>query len=131
MGKTLRLVRVEKTQDGIIGVLTIDGVLLCPLYTLEHPDLCAPIGLYHVDLQYSPRFNKLLWELIDVPDRTEIKFHAGNTKKDTQGCILLGKDVQTVDGRRTVLYSGKALELFHSLLPGSGQHEFYIIDACG
>ena len=29
-------------------------------------------------------------EVMDVPGRTNIKFHPGNTEEDTAGCILLG-----------------------------------------
>ena len=39
---------------------------------------CVPEGVYPLKLEYSPRFRKDLWELYDVPGRSECKFHAAN-----------------------------------------------------
>lgn len=42
------------------------------------------IGVRH----FSPKFGKTF--SLDSPGRSGIIFHAGNTTKDTQGCILIG-----------------------------------------
>lgn len=51
-----------------------------------------PEGRYPVVVTKSPRFNQWLPLLVNVPQFTGIRIHAGNTAKDTQGCILLGEN---------------------------------------
>lgn len=51
---------------------------------------CIQCGVYPIVWEWSEKFKQKLWELIGVPNRTEIKFHAGNNPSDTSGCILLG-----------------------------------------
>ena len=53
-----------------------------------------PEGRYAVALTFSPKFQKWLPELIDVPNFSGIRIHAGNTAKDTQGCILVGQNLE-------------------------------------
>lgn len=47
-------------------------------------------GVYPVVLSHSPKFNKTLPRLKDVPFFTGILIHGGNTEEDTHGCILVG-----------------------------------------
>ncbi len=49
-----------------------------------------PSGVYKVTLEFSPRFGPDTMTIHDVPGFTHIRIHAGNTVKDTEGCILLG-----------------------------------------
>ena len=53
-----------------------------------------PEGRYAVALTFSPKFQKWLPELIGVPNFSGIRIHAGNTAKDTQGCILVGRNIE-------------------------------------
>jgi hypothetical protein len=89
------------------------------LYTLEDPWLdnqkgisCIPMGTYRCIFSMSQRFHRLLPELLNVPGRTGIRIHAGNTTSDTEGCPLVG---MTRD-RDMVLYSQKALGYFKDWL---------------
>lgn len=80
-----------------IGSLTLDGNPFCA--TLEGDHLIAP-GQYEVILTESPEAVRgVLWtpspkfllpELLNVPSRTGIRIHAGNTEHDTKGCIVVG-----------------------------------------
>lgn len=49
-----------------------------------------PEGTYEVKLTYSPRFKKILPEILNVPNFSGIRIHTGNSSKDTEGCILVG-----------------------------------------
>ena len=51
-----------------------------------------PEGRYAVVISYSPKFEQWLPILLGVPNFSGIRIHAGNSAKDTQGCILVGEN---------------------------------------
>ena len=55
-----------------------------------------PEGRYAVVISWSPKFKQWLPILLGGPEFNKqwqgIRIHAGNTIKDTQGCILVGKN---------------------------------------
>lgn len=93
-------VEVKRTFKGTeytIGKLYIDGHYLCD--TLEDTvrnggkiagKTAIPAGTYKVKKTMSPRFKKVLPEILNVPGFTGVRIHAGNTAIDTDGCLLLG-----------------------------------------
>lgn len=97
--------RVERGAPGAsstIGKLYVDGVFFA--YTLEDIDrqlesggkkiqgeTAIPRGSYKVIIDFSNRFQKQMMHVLNVPGFEGIRIHAGNTDKDTEGCILLGK----------------------------------------
>lgn len=109
----LLLDRIAKRSKYTIGNLFIDGLFFCN--TLEDTvremhDLngdgdtkdpgegkvygqtaLAP-GTYPILMYDSPHFGRLLPWLQNVPSHDLALMHAGNTPKDTLGCILVGKN---------------------------------------
>lgn len=132
----LKLKRIAKKSTYTIGRLYIDDVYFCD--TLEDADrglrqedgeyecrrkkikgaTAIPTGRYRVSLGiYSIRFGKqekykfcdgFLPRLVDVPAYEGVLIHIGNTEKDTEGCILVGRN--TVVGMVT-----KSRETFEAL----------------
>ena len=81
---------------------------------------CVPLGSYDVVLEYSPRFDMHLWELKDVQDRSECKFHSANFWYQLNGCIALGNRLADInnDGYNDVLSSKQTMKAFHKALNG-------------
>lgn len=92
--KTFRLKRISGTPQAVFGALIEDGIPF--VVTLEEPWLnnqrgasCIPVGAYVCRRVISPKFGDT-FEVTNVPGRSHILFHKGNTTDDTEGCILVG-----------------------------------------
>lgn len=90
----LTVLRLEETSEHTLGVIAVNGKLIC--YSLELPwkdneqnISCIPFGCYRAH-RYVSRDHGSTFRFECVPGRSEIIFHAGNSVKDTEGCILLG-----------------------------------------
>ena len=89
--------RFEFKDTHTVGKMYVDGVYEC--YTLEDAvrngtkiigKTAIPIGTYKLIIDASTRFKQDMPHILDVPDFTGVRIHAGNTSADTDGCILLG-----------------------------------------
>ena len=114
----IRVVREPTKNDTTLGALFIDGHWQC--HTLEdvirpagakvYGETAIPAGRYKLILSMSNRFKKIMPEVVAVPGFAGIRIHAGNTAKDTEGCLLLGqtRNVET----RSIGQSKLALQAF-------------------
>ncbi len=97
----MKLVRGTGNSKSVEGKLYIDDVFEC--YTLEDTDrrlesggtkiqnaTAIPRGKYPVTWTMSTRFKKPMPLLIGVPQFSGVRIHAGNSSKDTEGCIIVG-----------------------------------------
>ena len=100
----LKLNRIFLGSSATIGELLVNDKYLCD--TLEdrvrpegekvYGKTAIPEGTYEMVLSYSPRFKKILPEILNVPNFTGIRIHCGNSSADSSGCILVG----TWDGEK-------------------------------
>jgi len=96
----LLLERKHGTKDWTEGKLFIDGVYFCDtLEDQERPvkiksETAIATGHYKVVLTMSNRFKKVMPLLLNVANFKGIRIHSGNTKEDTEGCILVGRKIK-------------------------------------
>jgi hypothetical protein len=120
---TVRLIRLEEsTEHGTFGVLIVGGVFFC--ITLEQADRLNAINISSIPAQQylchryrSTRFGET-FIVGQVPGRSNILFHPGNTDDDTSGCMLLASAVGKLRGDRAILNSGATFRRFMEMLIG-------------
>lgn len=108
----LELVRIANRPTYCIGKLYIDGVWFCD--TIEDTDrglddsmsvdeilkkkikgeTAIPTGVYKIEITYSPKYKRMMPLLLGVKGYSGIRIHSGNTSKDTEGCLLVGKNTK-------------------------------------
>ena len=119
----IRVNRIARKDGYTIGRMSLNGVYFCD--TLEDTDrglnstmsvdeilskkrkgiTAIPTGKYDVILTFSPRFKRVLPLLLSVKGYEGVRVHAGNTNKDTEGCLLVGENKakgQVINSRATL-----------------------------
>lgn len=129
------VIRVSQSDQGTFGALVLNGRPFC--VTLELPWLdnkrdisCIPEGSYLCQRVESNRFGEA-FTVREVPGRTHILLHKGNTVEDTTGCILLGQRFLSTGsfGRSMILDSRLAFSAFMDAL--NGQETFKLVISKG
>lgn len=95
----LTLNRIFLGSSATIGELWVNDTHLCD--TLEdrvrpegekvYGKTAIPEGTYEVKLTYSPRFKKILPEILNVPNFSGIRIHSLNKAEESEGCIGVGE----------------------------------------
>jgi hypothetical protein len=128
---TLQLDRFLECDHGTFGTIG-------SLYTCEEENQgnrrnvsAIPAGTYTCRRTIYHRYGYETFEVCDVPNRSRILFHSGNTEEDTEGCILVGLKLDVLPvvdedtGARTrklaVLQSRAAFAQFMSRLEGEDE----------
>lgn len=108
----LTLIRIANRPTYCIGKLYIDGKWFADV--LEDVDrglddkmsvedilklkvkgeTAIPTGIYEVTITYSPKYKKLMPLINNVKGYSGIRIHSGNTAKDTEGCLIVGKNTK-------------------------------------
>lgn len=92
-----KLFRTINQADTVIGMLVHERfavVIAEEAWRNNQPNIsCIPVGKYRVEWTFSPRFQRYTFQILDVPDRSAIRFHAGNSEDDTEGCLLPGTGI--------------------------------------
>ena len=108
----IKLVRIAFKETYTIGKLYVDGQYVCD--TIEDKDrgldnsmtvneilrrkikgqTAIPTGHYNIEITYSPKYKRMMPLLLGVKGYSGIRIHSGNTAKDTEGCLLVGKNTQ-------------------------------------
>lgn len=94
----LVLVRDAYTETAVLCRLFLGGT--CIAYTCENRSNAIPCCVYNVENSKSPKFKRELPLLYGykVAASRGIRIHAGNTSKDSAGCVLVGMGRDTVSG---------------------------------
>ncbi len=114
--KIVELIRLEGSRNGTLGALKINKQVFC--WTMEPPNLLNALHQSAIPAQQyicvpfeSASFGRT-HIVTNVPGRSSILFHPGNTVEDTTGCILLGLALGSFNGKRALLNSRSALASF-------------------
>lgn len=81
--------------DGVFGFFTLEDevreVTGKPVSEWKIPKVTAiPRGRYRVVMTKSPRFGRVLPEILNVPGYVGVRIHRGNLAQHTEGCLLVG-----------------------------------------
>lgn len=108
----IKLVRIAFKDTYTIGKLYVDGVYFCDVIEDKDRGLddsmtvreilnkkvkgetAIPTGHYNIEITYSPKYKRMMPLLIGVKGYSGIRIHSGNTSKDTEGCLLVGKNTK-------------------------------------
>jgi hypothetical protein len=105
--------RLEGNDHTALGV-----TLELPWKENERGISCIPAGTYQCRRILSPKRGYELFEVCDVPGRSNIEIHIGNTPHDTEGCILVGTRFGKIGDGEAIRESRPAFARFMEYLRG-------------
>lgn len=112
----IAVIRHPTRLDRTFGQMWVDDKPAC--YTLEPPirevpgqpvnvwkvqfHTALPFGTFDVELRWSPHFKAFMPHVVNVPGFTDVMIHFGDFIQDTEGCTLVGKEIQGVNLVRSI-----------------------------
>ena len=84
--ETIHLTRISREGKAVRGSMRVNGR---DIATLENAEYIIPDGSYPVSITFSPRFQRVLPLLMQVPGRSGIRIHRGTKPEHSRGCILV------------------------------------------
>lgn len=137
MTKQIELERFAYSPHGTFGRLTVGDQ---SWFTVELPweankakVSCIPEGVYTLTKRFSPVVKRssggefeVGWEITNVPDRTFIMLHPGNTIDDLLGCISPGKSLGFLKNKWAVTASRNAFREMMSAMDAETKWELLI-----
>lgn len=133
----LRLVRFARTKDGVLGRLGRWCILEEEDFSNQRNISCIPPGTYLCKRRRYHRGGYETFEVTNVPNRTAILIHIGNTEEATEGCLLIGQtfgrlqvkdeDTGKAETKIAVLSSGVAFRAFMQSMVGVEEFNLEIV----
>ena len=126
--------RKWKKKDYTIGEWIVDGKKMCNsmedrdrglqqymndgeiAMLKEYGETAIPTGKYKVTMTYSPKYKRMMPQVMNVKGFAGVRIHSGNTAKDSLGCILLGDN----DKKGWISNSRKRCQEFEEMLIAAG-----------
>lgn len=140
--RLIELLRVAYRHDSTLGVLIDSGTdenrdsegepfaVTCEEVWKDNlPQIsCIPHGEYICQRVNSPKFGST-FQIMDVPGRSHILFHKGNTTADTLGCVLVAESYERINGVVGVAQSDKGYKELMSRLSDVDRFRLIITEA--
>lgn len=109
MGKKKAYIKRDYREEGTYGVFFFDDKdrsgRVISLASLELPwknnqkmISCIPEGTYQVKTTWSPANEKMMWQIMDVPNRSGIRFDVANYISQLLGCVTTGLSFEDING---------------------------------
>lgn len=91
---------------------------------------CIPAGSYPLIYEWSPGFKMNLFEMKNVPGRSETKIHIANYATQLLGCIAVGSGYAFINADQVpdLVNSAKTLEKLHNALFPTKKTTITIVD---
>lgn len=130
----LTLKRFSSTDRGTFGVfLDEKGLPIADSVELpwkqNAPNVsCIPAGEYVCKKSFYNKGNYEVYELQNVPNRTDILIHAGNSILDIRGCILIGCGWGRLGQNPAVINSRDTLKSFMYLMKDEPEFKLVICE---
>lgn len=120
--KIITIKRTHYRDDGTFGIIDDEGEMFALTVELPWKDnqqniSCIPEGEYDLKRKTSPHFGES-FEVLNVPNRTDILIHPANTIEDLKGCIGLGEQFEPIGSLNAVILSRQAVLEFMKRMKG-------------